>query len=220
MMLRSTRIAVARRVTTFALAALGVSGWGAYAYSSWSAARTERGLQSQIVRLSADRGGSASAQRPPWQDSTAPRTAYPSPEGTSASTPTQVAAASPTTSVAAATQPSTPAPEPSTASQDATRVPITELAAPQPTAVSPSYSGAVASDPPDARRVESTTADASGPARVDINTASVEELNRLGGRFGRAIIAGRPYADIDELVSKRVLTRSTFSQIKDQITAN
>ena len=58
------------------------------------------------------------------------------------------------------------------------------------------------------------------PARVDINTASVEELNRLGGRFGRAIIAGRPYASIDDLVSKRVLSRSTFSQIKDQITAN
>jgi len=55
---------------------------------------------------------------------------------------------------------------------------------------------------------------------VDINTASAEELNRLGGRFGRAIIAGRPYADVDELVSKRVLTRSTFSQIKDQIMAN
>jgi len=56
--------------------------------------------------------------------------------------------------------------------------------------------------------------------RVDINTASVEELNRLGGRFAKAIVAGRPYASIDELVSKRVITRTTFSQIKDQITAN
>ena len=68
--------------------------------------------------------------------------------------------------------------------------------------------------------MDSSTAGASGPARVDINAASVEDLNRLGGRFGRAIIAGRPYASVDELVSKRVLTRSTFSQIKDQITAN
>jgi DNA uptake protein ComE-like DNA-binding protein len=55
---------------------------------------------------------------------------------------------------------------------------------------------------------------------VDINTASVDELNRLGGRFGRAVVSGRPYASVDEPVSKRVLTRSTFSQIKDQITAN
>ena len=68
--------------------------------------------------------------------------------------------------------------------------------------------------------MEGATAAADEAARVDINTASVEELNRLGGRFGRAIVAGRPYASTDELVSKRVLTRSTFSQIKDQITAN
>jgi DNA uptake protein ComE-like DNA-binding protein len=66
----------------------------------------------------------------------------------------------------------------------------------------------------------STTAEASDPKLVDINTASVDELNSLGGRFGRAIVAGRPYTTVDELVSKRVLTRSTFSQIKDQITAN
>jgi DNA uptake protein ComE-like DNA-binding protein len=220
MMLRNTRVATARRLTTFALAVLGVSGWGAYAYSSWSAGWTERGLQSQIARLSADRSGSASAQRPPWQDSAAPRTVYPSSSGVSASTPIQVAAASPATSTAAATQPSAPGQEPSTASQDTPRVPITELAAPQPAAVSPSHSGAAASDAFDAQRVDSTTAGASGPARVDINTAPVEDLNRLGGRFGRAIVAGRPYASVDELVSKRVLTRSTFSQIKDQITAN
>ena len=61
---------------------------------------------------------------------------------------------------------------------------------------------------------------ASDAKLVDINTASVEELNRLGGRFAWAIVAGRPYASINELVSKRVITRTTFSQIKDQITAN
>ena len=85
--------------------------------------------------------------------------------------------------------------------------------------MSPPSSGAVASDALDAKRMEGAAA-ADEAARVDINTASVEELNRLGGRFGRAIVAGRPYASTDELVSKRVLTRSTFSQIKDQITAN
>jgi DNA uptake protein ComE-like DNA-binding protein len=68
--------------------------------------------------------------------------------------------------------------------------------------------------------IEPLAPEAPDPKLVDINTASVDELNRLGGRFGRAIIAGRPYATTDDLVSKRVLTRSTFSQIKDQITAN
>ena len=53
---------------------------------------------------------------------------------------------------------------------------------------------------------------------VDINAASINELNRLGGRFGKAIIAGRPYRSIDELVSKRILTRAVFDQIKEQIT--
>ena len=78
----------------------------------------------------------------------------------------------------------------------------------------------VTRDVPDTRRMASTTSEASDPKLVDINTASVDELNSLGGRFGRAIVAGRPYTTIDDLVSKRVLTRSTFSQIKDQITAN
>ena len=79
----------------------------------------------------------------------------------------------------------------------------------------------VTRDAPETRRIASTTPEASAPKLVDINTASVDELNSLGGgRFGRVVVAGRPYASIDELVSKRVLTRSTFSQIKDQITAN
>ena len=59
---------------------------------------------------------------------------------------------------------------------------------------------------------------ARGPTLIDINSASADELNRLGGRFGKAIIRGRPYGSIDELVSKRVLTRTAFGRIKDQIT--
>jgi len=70
------------------------------------------------------------------------------------------------------------------------------------------------------RRLDGGISQAIDSKRVDINTASLEELNRLGGRFAKAIVAGRPYASIDELVSKRVITRTTFSQIKDQITAN
>ena len=219
-MLRSTRTAPARRVATFAFAVLGVSGWSAYAYSSWSAARTERGLQSQIARLTADRSGSADARKPQWQDSAAARTVYPNPESTSASTLTQGAAASPTTSIAAAAQPSAPVLEPSTAKLDAPRAPVSEAAAPQLAAASPLGLRAAPSEPIDIGSAQSNTIDASGPARVDLNTASVEELNRLGGRFGRAIVAGRPYTSVDELVSKRVITRATFSQIKDQITAN
>ncbi len=53
---------------------------------------------------------------------------------------------------------------------------------------------------------------------LDINTASSDELDGLAGRIGKAIVRGRPYQSIDDLVSKRVLNRGTFGQIKDRIT--
>ena len=43
---------------------------------------------------------------------------------------------------------------------------------------------------------------------------------RSGTLAGRSCLGGLPYATIDELVPRQVLTRSRFSQIKDQITAN
>jgi len=65
--------------------------------------------------------------------------------------------------------------------------------------------------------------DNAGPralAVVDLNTASVADLNRLrgGGAIGRAIVAKRPYTSVDQLMSKRVLSRAVFERIKDQVT--
>lgn len=56
---------------------------------------------------------------------------------------------------------------------------------------------------------------------VDLNSASFEILNSLpgGGPIGRAIIKGRPYASAEELVTKKVLRRSVYEKIKDQVTA-
>ncbi|GLS65379.1 hypothetical protein GCM10007888_37610 [Methylobacterium oxalidis] len=54
---------------------------------------------------------------------------------------------------------------------------------------------------------------------IDLNTASVEELNALGaGMIGRRIIAFRPYASPEDLVNRRVLKRSDFEVIKTAIT--
>ncbi len=55
---------------------------------------------------------------------------------------------------------------------------------------------------------------------VDLNTASVEELNKLNGAgmIGRSVIKGRPYASPEDLLTKRILNRSTYDRIKDQIT--
>jgi hypothetical protein len=69
---------------------------------------------------------------------------------------------------------------------------------------------------PDARRPAPAAPSLQG--RVDLNTASVAELNNLGGgMIGRAIVAGRPYRSAEDLLVKRVLNRDTFTQIKGKI---
>lgn len=55
---------------------------------------------------------------------------------------------------------------------------------------------------------------------VDLNKASVEALNGLNGAgmIGRTIIRNRPYSSPEDLLKKRVLSRSAYERIKDQIT--
>jgi DNA uptake protein ComE-like DNA-binding protein len=54
---------------------------------------------------------------------------------------------------------------------------------------------------------------------VSLNTASLEELNALqgGGLIARAIIRGRPYTSVEELLVKQVLNRSTYKRIAHQV---
>lgn len=55
---------------------------------------------------------------------------------------------------------------------------------------------------------------------VNINTASVVELDTLDGigeTRAKAIIDGRPYNSVDELLSKGVLPKSVFEKIKSSI---
>jgi DNA uptake protein ComE-like DNA-binding protein len=218
---QSGRTTANSRILMSALAVLGMSGWAGFAYVSWSAARTERTLQSEIARLTSDRTGTAAARKGPGQESAAMRTVYPGPYGGRTSTSAQTApsaapiAAAPTASA----QPSVFVTEPAPAERAAgARTLSAPSALPQPSASS--AQPIIERMAQDDTRTDGSASQGSDAKLVDINTASVEELNRLGGRFGRAIVAGRPYSSIDELVSRRVLTRSTFSQIKDQITAN
>lgn len=57
-------------------------------------------------------------------------------------------------------------------------------------------------------------------ALVDLNTATLAELNALkgAGNIGRAIIAKRPYAQVGDLLTKRVVSRSLYTRIKEQVT--
>jgi competence protein ComEA len=63
---------------------------------------------------------------------------------------------------------------------------------------------------------------AKADAKIDINTASKEELmafKGIGDKYSDKIIAGRPYAKKDQLVSKNVLPEATYKKISAQIIA-
>ncbi|MFC1456771.1 ComEA family DNA-binding protein [Microvirga arabica] len=55
---------------------------------------------------------------------------------------------------------------------------------------------------------------------VDLNRASIGQLNTLkgAGTLGRAIVKGRPYRSVDDLVKKKILRRTVFEKIKNQVT--
>jgi DNA uptake protein ComE-like DNA-binding protein len=55
---------------------------------------------------------------------------------------------------------------------------------------------------------------------VDLNSASVEQLNALGaGMIGKRVIEFRPYASVEDLVTRRVLKRADYETIRAAVTA-
>lgn len=70
---------------------------------------------------------------------------------------------------------------------------------------------------------KSTSASTSKSARLDINTASKEELSQLpgiGDALSQKIIDGRPYNAKNDLVRRKIIPQSTYDGIKDQIIAH
>ena len=60
----------------------------------------------------------------------------------------------------------------------------------------------------------------STPLRLDINTASAAELDKIkyvGAKRAAKIIAGRPWKSTDELVTKGVLPRAYYEKIKGNV---
>ena len=58
--------------------------------------------------------------------------------------------------------------------------------------------------------------------RININTASSDALDRLpgAGRIGHAIVSHRPYKNVKDLVSRRVLRMSDFQKIQSRISVD
>jgi len=59
-------------------------------------------------------------------------------------------------------------------------------------------------------------------AKIDINTATKDELmafKGIGDKYSDKIIAGRPYARKDQLLSKDILPEATYKKIEAQIIA-
>ena len=57
-------------------------------------------------------------------------------------------------------------------------------------------------------------------SKININTASSSELDRLPGVgpvTAQKIIEGRPYQTIEELLSRKIVSKSIFEKIKDKI---
>ena len=65
-------------------------------------------------------------------------------------------------------------------------------------------------------------APAAKDAKIDINTATKDELmafKGIGEKYSDKIIAGRPYARKDQLVSKNILPEATYKKIEAQVIA-
>lgn len=67
-----------------------------------------------------------------------------------------------------------------------------------------------------------TTTSAARAAPLDINSASLSELQTLkgvGDARAAAIVKGRPYKGKDDLVQKKIVSQAVYDGIKDQIVA-
>src|SRR5215470_10282690 len=75
---------------------------------------------------------------------------------------------------------------------------------------------------PHAKTAHATKGNTAPAGKVDINTASKEELAALpviGDVTADKVIAGRPYKTKRDLLTRKILTENQYAKIKDMIIA-
>lgn len=86
----------------------------------------------------------------------------------------------------------------------------------------PAFAGQKATSAPAASAPSKVEAPTAKAELIDLNSATEDQLKSLpgiGDAYSKKIIAGRPYAKKDQLVSKKIIPGATYDKIKDKIIA-
>lgn len=75
---------------------------------------------------------------------------------------------------------------------------------------------------PQSESVKAGAAGSGDTKLVDINSATLTDLRSLPGigtAYARKIVEGRPYASVDDLKARKVLSTGIYDKIRDRISA-